>query len=252
MKKNCLLVTGGTYGSGREIAERFARGNYEIVLTSREQSRAGKAAAEISGLFGIRTIGVELNPGNEDDTVRMFSELDRKEFFPATLVLNAANLGMGMDFFNASSNDFSEVINTNLVGAFLICREAAKRMRQYGGGSIVLVGTNTATRAIRNRCAYIASKGGLASLSKSMAVELGRYGIRVNCLVPGALKSERWEGQTEERRETIRKRSLLGDIADNTDLAEAAWFLGTNLSKSITGTELLLDNGASAQLVPES
>ena len=252
MGHKCLLVTGGTYGSGREIAERFARGGYEIVLTSREQSRAETAAAEIFADYGVKTIGVALNIGNEDESVRLFNELDKKELVLSTLVLNAANLGMNMDFFNTSADDFMEVVKTNMLGAFLLCREAAKRMRQQGGGAIVLVGSNTATRAIKNRCAYIASKGGLASLVKSMAVELGPYGIRVNCLVPGALKSERWEAQTEEKREIIRRRSPLGDIADNDDLAEASWFLGTGLSKSITGTELLLDSGVSAQLVPES
>ena len=144
-----------------------------------------------------------------------------------------------------------EVIETNLLGAFLLCREAAKRMRQCGGGAIVIVGSNTATRAIRDRCAYISSKGGLASLVRSMAIELGRFGIRANCLVPGSIKSIRWEEHTEEWREIRRRRSPLGDIADNNDLAEAAWFLGTGLSKSITGTELLLDSGVGAQLVPE-
>ena len=252
MGQKCLLVTGGTFGSGRVIAELFACNGYEIVLTSREQSRAEAAAAEISGLYGTRTLGISLNLGNENDTVNLYEELDRKEFFPTTLVLNAANLGMNMDFFTASANDFMEVISTNLLGAFLVCREAAKRMRQQKGGSIVLVGSNTAARAIKNRCAYIASKGGIVSLVKSMAVELGRFNIRINCLVPGALKSERWEAQSEEQQEIIRRRSLTGDIADNDDLAAAAWFLGTDLSKSITGTELVLDSGVGAQLVPGS
>ena len=251
MRNKCLLVSGGTYGSGRAIAEHFAHNGYDIVLTSREQSRAETAATEISTAFGVRVTGVALNMGKEDETVCLFKELDKKEFSPSTLVLNAANLGLNMDFFTASANDFIDVVNTNLLGAFLLCREAASRMRQCGCGTIVAIGSTTATRSIRNRCAYIASKGGLASLVKSMAVELGRCGIRVNCLVPGALKSERWESQSDEWRELRLRRSPLDDIADYKDIAEAAWFLGTELSKSITGTELVIDTGVSSALLPE-
>jgi len=248
----CLLVTGGTYGSGRAIAERFARDGYDIALTSRDHSRAKTAAAEISTAYGCRAAGFALDLGNEEETINLFNELDKEKLIPTAMVLNAANLGMDMDFFTASANDFMEVIRTNLLGTYLLCREAANRMRRQGQGAIVVVGSNTATRAIKNRCAYIASKGGLAALVKSMAVELGRCGIRVNCLVPGSIKSARWEAQTEEWREIRRRRSPLGDIADNTDIAEAAWYLGTDLSKSITGTELLLDSGVGAQLFPET
>ena len=123
-------------------------------------------------------------------------------------------------------------------------------MREKGKGSVVFISSNTAHRVIPNRAAYSASKGGIISLAKALALDLGEYKIRCNVVSPGTIKTERW---VQMRSKQIVNGSLtpIGDISDFEDLANACWFFGTDMSKNITGTELIVDGGMSCQLYPK-
>ena len=157
---------------------------------------------------------------------------------------------VGMDFFTVSVEEFQRVLETNLVWNFMIVRQAALRMKAQGGGAIVFISSNTAYRAIPNRSAYCASKGGINAMSKAFAIDLGKYGIRSNVVLPGTIKTRRWESMGSKQ---IVDGSLtpIGDISDFEDIANAAFFLGTELSKNITGSELTVDGGMQAQLYPQ-
>ena len=122
-------------------------------------------------------------------------------------------------------------------------------MREQGGGAVVFIGSNTAYRAIPNRAAYGASKGGMIALTKSLAVDLGSFGIRCNIVLPGTIKTERWTAMGDKQ---IVNGELtpIGDISDYEDIAEAAWFFGSDASKNVTGAELTVDGGMSCQLYP--
>ena len=123
-------------------------------------------------------------------------------------------------------------------------------MRENGGGSVVFISSNTAYRAIPNRAAYSASKGGINSLSKALAVDLGQYGIRCNVVLPGTIKTERWV-QMGSKQIVNGTLTPIGDISDFEDIANACYFLGSDMSKNITGTELIVDGGMSCQLYPQ-
>jgi NAD(P)-dependent dehydrogenase (short-subunit alcohol dehydrogenase family) len=122
-------------------------------------------------------------------------------------------------------------------------------MREHHHGSIVFIGSNTAYRANENREAYIASKGGINALSKCLAVDFGPYGIRSNVILPGTIKTERWV-RMGNKQIVNGEMTPLGDISDFEDIANAAWYLGTDLSKNVTGAELIVDGGMSCQLYP--
>ena len=160
------------------------------------------------------------------------------------------NPAKGLDFFSQSVEEFQEVFETNLVWNFTIVRQAAIRMKEQGRGAVVFISSNTAYRAIPNRMAYCASKGGINSLSKAMAVDLGKYGIRSNVVLPGTIKTARWV-QMGNKQIVNGELTPIGDISDFEDIANAAWFLGTDLSKNITGTELTVDGGMTSQLYPQ-
>ncbi len=115
---------------------------------------------------------------------------------------------------------------------------------------LVFISSNTAYRSIPNRAAYCASKGGINALVKALALDLGRFGIRCNAVLPGTIKTERWKSMGNKQ---IVNGELtpIGDISDYQDIANAAYFLGTDLSKNITGVELPVDGGMSCQLYPE-
>ena len=127
----------------------------------------------------------------------------------------------GLDFFEQDASEFAAVFETNLVWNFMIVRQAAIRMKEQGRGAVVFISSNTAYRAIPNRMAYCASKGGINSLSKAMAVDLGKYGIRSNVVLPGTIKTARWVSMGNKQ---IVNGELtpIGDISDFEDIANAA------------------------------
>jgi len=254
--KKAVFVTGGTVGTGFATAEKFAQAGYDVFIASRSRDRAQEAADKIAEKYGVFAKGYGLGIRDEDAVKAVFADIDAQDRFVSTVVLNAANMGFGsdpakgLDFFGQSVEEFQEVFETNLVWNFMIVRQAALRMKEHGGGAIVFIGSNTSYRAIPNRMAYCASKGGINSLSKAMAVDLGKYGIRSNVVLPGTIKTERWV-QMGNSRIVDGGLTPIGDISDFEDIANAAFFLGTDLSKNITGTELMVDGGMSCQLYPQ-
>ena len=254
--QKALFVTGGTVGTGFAIAERFARDGYAVFISSRSGERAEEAAAKISEKYGVFSRGYALDIRDETRIKEIFADIDTTGCVVETVVLNSANLGFGADpaagleFFSMDVNEFQEVLETNLVWNFMIIRQAAIRMKAQHKGAVVFISSNTAYRAIPNRAAYCASKGGINSLSRALAVDLGQYGIRSNVVLPGTIKTERWQKMGSKQ---IVNGDLtpIGDISDFEDIANAAWYLGTDLSKNVTGTELAVDGGMSCQLYPQ-
>lgn len=252
-----VFITGAQSGTGYGIAEFFAKKGWDVFVTSRNGKEAEKAAKKLSDTYGVFSRGYECNIRNEQQVIDIFNNIDRTGRFVETAILNAANMGFnpndpaaGQDFWNVPVEDFAEVFETNLVWNFTIIRQAAIRMREHNKGSIVFISSNTAYRAIPNRSAYSASKGGINALTKALAVDLGAFGIRVNVVLPGTIKTERWVNMGNKQ---IVNGELtpIGDISDFEDIANACWFLGTDMSKNITGTELVVDGGMSCQLYPK-
>ncbi len=251
-----VFVTGGTVGSGLAIARRFAREGYDVFVTSRDGDRAASAAAAVAAEFGVFARGFALDIRDEGRVIEIFNEIDRLDRFVETVVLNSADMGFGtdpakgMDFFTVPVAEFQRVFETNLVWNFMIVRQAAIRMRAQHKGAIVFISSNTAYRAIPNRSAYSASKGGINAMSRAFAIDLGPYGIRSNVVLPGTIKTARWV-QMGSRQIVNGTLTPIGDISDFDDIANAAWYLGSDESKNVTGTELTVDGGMSAQLYPQ-
>ena len=254
---SAVFITGAQTGTGYGIAELFAKNGWDVFITSRRGPEAEASAKKLAETYGVFAKGYECNIRNEQQIIDIFNDIDKTGRFVETVVLNAANMGFypkdpaaGQDFWTVPVEDFQLVFETNLVWNFMIIRQAAMRMREKGKGSVVFVSSNTAYRAIPNRAAYSASKGGINSLTKALAVDLGPYGIRCNVVLPGTIKTARW---TEMGSKQIVNGSLtpIGDISDFEDIANAVWFFGTDMSKNVTGTELVVDGGMTCQLYPQ-
>lgn len=249
ISKNAF-VTGATNGTGYAIATEFAKNGYNVVITSRTESAAIESASSLSADFpNVTIIGVGLQTDGEQEVVDLFNWLDERSLAPDCLVCNAANLGIGMDFFNTSREQFMSVFEVNLGWNFTLAREAAKRMKEKNCGSIVFITSNTAYRAIPDRCAYSSSKSGVLGLSRALAVDLGKYGIRSNCVLPGMIKTTRWQN-TPTLHKVPSNFTPIGDIAEFEDIAAAAYFLSSPAAKNITGAELIVDGGNTIQLYP--
>lgn len=252
-----VFITGAQTGTGYGIAELFAKNGWNVFITSRRGEEAEKSAKKLAEDYNVFAKGYECNIGNEQQIIDIFNDIDSLGYFVETVVLNAANMGFdpkdpaaGQDFWTVPVSEFQEVFETNLVWNFTIIRQAAIRMREKGKGAVVFISSNTAYRAIPNRAAYSASKGGINAFAKALAVDLGKYGIRCNVVLPGTIKTERWV-QMGDKQIVNGTLTPIGDISDFEDLANACWFLGTDMSKNITGTELIVDGGMSCQLYPQ-
>lgn len=254
----CVLITGATVNTGYGVAEKFASEGYDVVITSRGEESKNKAVASLRAAYpAVRVEGYALALVNADNSINeegingMFAELDAKGITVSCLVLNAANLGIRQQIFKNPLSDFINVINTNVVANYALCEAMAARLvEKKEKGSIVFVNSNTAYRAIPDRIAYTTSKSGALGLMRALAFDLGKYGIRVNAVLPGMIKTDRWENNYNDCRNALSNFTPLGDIADFADIANAVYYFGSNQSKNTTGAELTVDGGNMIQLYP--
>lgn len=254
--KKAIFVTAGATGTGLAIAERFAKEGKDVFISARESKQAQSAAEAISAKYGVFSKGYVFDLRDRSAIVETFKDIDSMGYYVETVCHNAADLHLakdpskGIDFFDITPEEFAGVLESNIIGNFTIVKEAALRMKENGGGAFVFISSNTAIRPNANRVAYVTSKGGINSMSKSIAVDLGKYGIRSNVVMPGTIKTARWVAMGDKQI-TNGAMTPIGDISDFEDVANAAWFFGSNESKNITGGEVILDGGMTTQLFPE-
>lgn len=253
---NAVLITGACINTGVAIVEKFASEGKNIVFTGRDEEKVRRKCEEYKQKFSsVSILGYTINSLINETTVdidsvkKLFSYLDSEEIFIDTLVLNAADQGLGMKIFENPVTDFMRVLNTNVTWNFCLAEEAAKRMKENGGGSITFVNSNTAYRAIPDRVAYVASKGGQLGLMRALALDLGKYNIRVNAVLPGMIKTDRWERNPDFYNTVPSRFTPLGDVAVGSDVADAVWYFA-ECARNTTGAELVLDGGNTIQLYP--
>ena len=245
-----VLITGASQGTGYAIAQRFAAEGYHVFITGRDQSRSKAAAQSLQKSYGIVAKAYETTAFDQQEVSAIFTDLENNGYLLDAIVLNAANLGIGQDSLTVSAEDFLGVYQINVLWNFLMAREAAKQMRQKGKGSVVFITSNSALRVTENRCAYCSSKSAILAMSKSFAVDWGKYGIRSNCVLPGMIKTERWEQNLNNCKYYLANYTPIEDIADFSDIANAVWHFASDASKNTTGAELAVDGGMLAQLTP--
>ena len=254
--KKTALVTGACINTGVAIVERFLNEGYRVVFTGRKSEKVDEAliqyknkceGAEVYGycidsLLDDRTV-------DEKSVVELFEDLDKKGITVDCLVLNAANQGLGMKIFENPITDMQKVINTNVVWNYVFVQECAKRMISAGGGSIVFVNSNTAYRAIPDRIAYVTSKGAQLGMMRALALDLGKYNVRVNAVLPGMIKTDRWEKNPDFYKTVPSIYTPIGDVAVGQDIADAVFYFA-EYSRNTTGAELTVDGGNTIQLYP--
>ena len=251
MKKS-VFVTGAHDGTGYAIAARFAREGYDVFVGSRSIEKAEEAAKRLQEEYGVFAKGYayQTTTLDESEVEAIFEDIRAMGYLLETLVLNAANLGIGQVSLDVDASDFMAVYTTNIGWNFLMARTAARQMKEKGRGAIVFIGSNSSHRVTENRCAYCSSKSAINAMSKSFAVDWGKYGIRSNCVLPGMIKTARWEENVNNCRYYLANYTPIEDIASFEDVANAAWHLGSDQSGNTTGAEIVVDGGMLAQLTP--
>lgn len=248
-----VLVTGSTRNTGLGIAKVFGRYGATVFVHGRSSEQAVRAAETLNqnaSAEGERYLPVAADVACDEEVAGMFASVHEQVGGLDVLVNNACHLGLGHRFLDMPIAFLDEVLAVNLRGYALCAQHAARQMLARGGGAIVNVGSNTAGRALGDRAAYIASKGGVESLTRAIAVELAEHRIRVNCVVPGYIRTERWETLSEEIKERRWKNVPLGRESSPEDIGETAAFLASPKAGNITGSCLLVSGGIDIQLVP--
>ena len=204
----------------------------------------------MSKKYGVFTKGYQTEIFDEKNVKAIFEDIRSKGYLLDALVLNAANLGLNQVSLDVDIEDFMGVYQTNVGWNFMMAREAAKQMKEKNKGSIVFITSNSAHRVTENRLAYCSSKSAILAMSKSLAVDWGKYGIRSNCVLPGMIKTERWINNVNNTKYCLPNYTPIRDIAEFEDIANAAWYFGSDESRNTTGAELVVDGGMLAQLTP--
>lgn len=250
------LITGACVNTGVAIVEKFAGEGRNVIFTGRSAEKVAEAEKRYRAAFpGVKIIGKTLTAlvgdtaPDEAGVKDLFAALDKEDVFVDTLVLNAADQGLNMKIFESPITDFMRVINTNMTWNYLIVEEAARRMKDNGGGSVVFVNSNTAYRVIPDRIAYSASKSGQLGMMRALAFDLGKYNIRVNAVLPGMIRTDRWLKNPEFYAHVPSRYTPIGDVADGSDVADAVWYFAS-AARVTTGAELVVDGGNTVQLYP--
>lgn len=246
-----VLVTGASRNTGLTIASAFAAEGATVFVHDRTTESVENAVTELKsrGFESIIPIAADLN--DPVATQNIFTEIRNQTKRLDVLVNNAVEMACGYSFEDVPIEIFENTIRTNLIGLFHVAREASRMMIAQGGGAIVNISSAVSERAIRNRSAYCASKGGVDALTRSMVIDLAIHGIRVNTVAPGYIHSKRWA--TLPAQDIVRRRTNIpfGKETTGEDIANAVLFLASDQATAIHGTRLVIDGGCSAQHFPQ-
>ena len=246
LESKAALVTGASKGVGKGIALELARCGCDIAVNYASDAGGAEAtAAEIRAL-GRQAIVVQADAGVAGDVDRMFAEVLR-QLPRVDILVNNAGTQTWKALLDLEETEWDRVIRTNLKGCFLCTQRAGRHMREQGGGSIVNIGSGCNKVPFPNLASYTASKGGIEMFTKSAAIELAKYGIRVNCVAPGAIEIERTQREAPEYAKTWAGVTPLARVGQPLDVARAVAFLAGESADFITGQTLFVDGGLFSQ-----
>lgn len=240
-----IVVTGASSGLGAHAVRLLAGRGADVVATGRRLDRLEALATDLSDAPG-RVVPVRADVTSEDDVVALMAAAAAALGGVDVLVNNAGSEVQG-PIDRLSLDDFEGMFRANAVSVFLCVRAALPALRE-SRGMVVNLGSTVVGRPPRGRFGYVASKGAVEAMSRALAVDLGRDGIRVNCIRPGIIPSE-LRGLTEDE-ERVRLeagphfgRQALSTVGEGRDVAEAiAWLCGEG-GRFVTGTVIDIDGG---------
>ncbi len=239
------VITGAASGIGRAAAMLFAHHGAKLALVDRDEAGLAETLRELNSTAHIVCAGDVADAA----TVHAHAEAVKARFGRLDVLLTAAGFSCGGTVETTAPEDWAAVIAANLGGTYLWARAAVPLMRASGGGSIVTVASQLALAGGRNNAAYIAAKGGIMALTRTMAVDHAADGIRVNALVPGAIETPLLArglargGDLEAATARSLARHPLGRFGQAEEVAKAALFLASTDSSFTTGSMLAVDGG---------
>lgn len=246
LKGKTAIVTGAGQGIGREIARVLAFAGADVVVAECNAKTAKDAVKELKRL-GSNSFWLEVNVADADSVIKM-TEAVYKRAKKVDILVNNAGVSGTYQFEDISDQEWRRVMGINLDGVFWCCREIGKRMLERGSGSIVNIASMSGhiVNDPQPQAHYNISKAGVIMLTKSLAMEWAKRGVRVNCVSPGYIATDLVKGVLDLNtawRDRWLSLSPMGHLGEPNDVANAVWYLASDASKFATGTDLIVDGG---------
>jgi 3-oxoacyl-[acyl-carrier protein] reductase len=232
------LVTGGTRGIGRAIAQQLHAAGAKVAITGRDAERAKAAAAELGG--GTAGFGCEMTDAAQVEAAVAGTEA---ALGPVDILVNNAGLTRDQIVLRMSEADWDTVLGVNLKGAFVATRSVLKGMMKRKSGRIVNVSSIVGITGNKGQANYAASKAGLIALTKSVAKEYASRNILVNCVAPGFIETDMTNALPVEARTSLLQQIALARLGRPEDIAGAVLFLVSDLAGYVTGQVVVVDGG---------
>ncbi|NLX13111.1 MAG: glucose 1-dehydrogenase [Phycisphaerales bacterium] len=242
------LVTGGSKGLGYVMAEALARAGAEVAVTSRQESSIKTAADRLTRATGRRIVPLAADVTRRSD-VEVMTEKTLEAFGRLDILVNNAGINIRKPTVEQSEEEFREILDTNLLGAFRVARAVGRHLVRQKSGVVINVASMIGLVGLAGRPGYTSSKGGLIQLTRTMALEWAPLGIRVNALCPGPFATEINTPvlNDPEASQSFVQRIPLGRWGKPAELGPAAVFLASDASSFMTGATLVIDGGWTAQ-----
>ena len=240
------LITGGGTGIGFAIAEEMADAGASVIIVGRREEKLKEAAEKIGEKCSWYVFDVPKTEEYED----FFRKLEKKA--PVDILVNNAGINIKKDYFDFTAEEFDKIMETQAKAPFMLSQTAAKYMKERKSGCILLISSLASILGMHEIQAYTVAKSGMKGLARSLARDLGPYGIRVNSLNPGFVYTDMLKNtnlKTPGRLEEIQNRTPMRGFAKEKDLGMAAAFLASDAAGFITGIDLVVDGGISSSFL---
>lgn len=244
LSNRTAIVTGGSRGIGKEMAEGLAEAGANLMLCARRQEWLDETVAEFQGRgFNVAGKVCDVSKANDvsalvDETVSKFGSID--------VLINNAGVSWGAMPEDMPIEQWQKVIDVNLTGCFLMAQAVGKQMLKQGSGSIVNIASIAGLTSSANGpfyAGYVASKAGLIGLTRELAASWGRRGIRVNAIAPGFFHSRLADAVIDIYERSIQENNVIPRVGNEGELKGVVVFLASNASSYITGQTIAVDGG---------
>jgi dehydrogenase/reductase SDR family protein 4 len=238
------VITGGSRGIGRAIALGFAEAGADIVVASRKLPDLEAVASEISAQ-GRRSLAIPTHAGRKQDIENLVKRT-MDEFGRIDILVNDAGTNPAYGWLvDVEEGAWDATMGVNLKGYFLLSQAVAKIMIEQKSGCIISLASVASFEPSEKMGVYSISKAGVVSLTQALALELGKYGIRVNAIAPGTTRTDMTRPLFEDKGfvEAHVARTPLGSLGEPEDMVGAAIYLASDASRHVTGQTIVIDGG---------
>ncbi|MCH9631295.1 MAG: 3-oxoacyl-[acyl-carrier-protein] reductase FabG [Chlamydiia bacterium] len=245
LESKSAIVTGGTRGIGKSIAVSYAKNGANVVIFGTNEERAKQALVEMKevAISGDQKFEYKLVDVSSHDAIQTAIDEVYNEFGSIDVLVNCAGITRDGLLMKMKEEHWDDVINVNLKSAYNICKAVVKPMLKARAGKIINITSVLGLTGSAGQVNYTSSKFGLVGFTRSLALELAKRNVCVNCIAPGFIQSDMTDKLTDAQKEGILKKVPMQKLGQPENIANAALFLASSMSDYMTGQTITVDGG---------